>query len=156
MLVLAVIASCAAAAMHAWAADVVCRHGHWPLQQSCWLPDADAILSGNSTHPMSITLHGRVEDSLVRAVLQREWPDIQYDDTDSVTSHANRVIEEAVLFPIPFDPSLYAADGSNYYVMHVDVLIPLFQFLRLRALDRHPTVPIHVIPIVMTSGGRAT
>lgn len=136
--------------------SVKCGQGHWPVSKYCEFnepvldPPVAPLLSFDYRSGKLIAspiLH----DSLHIT----EWnfgPDSSTDNNSNIFSGSNsfrvsahhesssvvsiasllNTFEEdisVIIVQLPYDRQLYQSDGSNYYVVHMDVLLPLYYYL---------------------------
>jgi hypothetical protein len=114
--------------------------GQWPLQSSFRCNSVGISLeisppsSSPSSSPASLQLYSHVP---LPAPLVSSWKLIP----EEFQSPACQYLFDDILFlPIPYDPSEYQSDGSNYYVVHVDILLPLWNFLRSKPKASSPFI----------------
>lgn len=96
--------------------------GHWPLETTvyCHTPSISLQILNETIQIFSHSPH-------IPSDLVHSWniiPDIDHSPSCAVT------FDNVLFLPIPYDPSGYQSDGSNYYVIHVDILLPLWNYLR--------------------------
>jgi hypothetical protein len=99
----------------------VCQAGQWPLEQTCH-SSGIAI----SLEIINKDVHLFHHHSLPPEV-SHSW---QMNSEINFTPRCSHLYENIVFLPIPFDPKAYQSDGSNYYVIHVDLLLPFWNFLQ--------------------------
>jgi hypothetical protein len=109
--------------------------GHWPLKKSCKSPKAGIYFD-----PISQSLHSAGgELGLVERATQRQKRDMSFvHETWNISSEAQSspacvaTVSHAIFMPIAYDEVAYQTEGSNYYVTHMDSLIPLWRVLTKR------------------------
>ena len=102
--------------------------GHWPLESSYWCNAIGISIeilsrSSSSTSPqLQIFSHAPLPSQLLSS-----WKIISEEFQSPSCQH---LFEDILFLPFPYDSSAYQSDGSNYYVIHVDILLPLWNYLR--------------------------
>jgi hypothetical protein len=100
-----------------------CISGHWPLSRSCHTIGIG--LSVDVTHSsVQLITHKPLENSVKVA-----WRIL---DETHLSPKCSVIVHNVLLLPIPYDRKAYQSDGSNYYVIHIDTVIPLWNLLRSR------------------------
>ena len=124
---------------------VKCGQGHWPVAKYCEFNGVDSTTGG-----IPLLSFDYVHDRLVTSptvsekVNPHEWG---FDTSDfsfgansvSISSLLNSDEEHThvIVVQLPYDRTLYQSDGSNYYVVHMDILLPLYYHL-VKLLQRAP------------------
>jgi hypothetical protein len=115
----------------------VCQAGHWPLEHSC-KSSRVAISLEIVNNEISLFHHDNLPIDIIRS-----W---QMTTETHSTPKCSHLFQNIIFLPIPFDPKAYQSDGSNYYVIHVDLLLPLWNFLRTLFVSSTPSPNIFLFP----------
>jgi hypothetical protein len=97
--------------------DVECRPGHWPLRSYCHVKSSELWFD---THIEKFSSRLEYPSSL-----NENW-NIVLNSSRPLCSHT---IESVIFVPIAYDRMYYESDGSNYYIIHVDNVIPLWNLI---------------------------
>eukprot|EP01041_Mallomonas_annulata_P007964 gene7964-16300_t len=115
-----------------------CVAGHWPLEMSCEVKNGQ-IWVDTSTNQVftNILLNNNLQKQLKFSFIE-------------TCPRCTRLLKNSIFLPIPYDKVQFQSDGSNYYVIHMDIVLPLWYHLRTLfrnsgGNDEHPWI----IPIVL-------
>jgi hypothetical protein len=97
-----------------------CKSGHWPITKSCYV--ANSHLTFDISSGVFSTSSMTIPDDVLKT-----W-NISAAVMTPLTCSFH--IENALFLPLPFDKETYQSDGSNYYVIHVDTVLPLWNYFR--------------------------
>lgn len=127
------VLSCLYAFAAVLGAKVSCRGAHWPLStKSCEVsPEAAVGFSGKK--PVLIYDHGfSFQNEATFSALPELAALWGISGPAEVSRGVNCCSEFAcsVFVALPHDPAQYGAAGSNYYVFHVDILLPVWNHVR--------------------------
>ena len=119
-----------------------CCQGHWPLEVSCYCENGLVWFDKSTSNYFT--------DSQFPLSLVNTWR-FQNDSAYNSCPVCDVVIEDSIFVVIPYNKTKYQSDGSNYYVMHIDIVLPLWQHIRQR-VRRGDGIP-WIIPVVLKPGG---
>lgn len=111
-------------------------NGHWPLKKSC-----KSTQSGIFFDPSSQSLFSAVSNSTDGKPFHHES---FVHQTWNISTNAKfsplcaAIVPHAIFMPIAYDEVAYQTEGSNYYVTHMDSLIPLWSVLKKRQKKNPP------------------
>lgn len=115
---------------HSLASSCECKAGHWPITKSCYISNSKLSFDINAG------LFGTNSTNMPDCVL-RTW-----NITVIPTVKCSFRIQNALFLPIPYDKATYQSDGSNFYVIHVDTLLPLWNYFRTLNPSTDEELPI--------------
>lgn len=121
--------------IHIASSHVSCRPGHWPLTQTCSIGGASsAPILGYRSDEKQFTLLITDKDTCPGALLKSSFNVTPVNSAPSTDlSLSCGAIEDCAVFVLfPFDPRLYGGSGSNYYVFHVDILLPTWNYVKYK------------------------
>ncbi len=127
----------------------ICGRGQWPLQLFCDFRQSDSIIlmdvsiispsgegicelgnkssscvsKGESVKLQDISINLYSTDPFFETKLN--FKSVKYSKYSPV--HCDAWIEDSAILPVPFDRKHYESLGSNYYIIHTDVLLPHFK-----------------------------
>lgn len=112
--------------------------GHWPLKKSCkssksgiyFDPNTQSLFSAGCGSGSSGNTKGGNHHHLHHATFVHETWNISSEAKSSPLCAA--FIPQAIFMPIAYDEVAYQTEGSNYYVTHMDSLLPLWNVLKKR------------------------
>lgn len=113
-------------------AGAACRPGHWPLsKQSCEVTFSSLGQDGlgNMWFDKGLYLDVSALPSLIPAEIVAVWNITAGADG---SSSCQRVFPCSAFALLPYDTSIYGPSGSNYYVFHVDILLPLLTHVQTK------------------------
>lgn len=114
-----------------------CRTGHWPLlKRSCEVAATDegGIRLAREQHIFA-------DQSLLEHLPSET---VRIWNMSSLVNRKERPCRHqpgCIAFALfPHDPSVYGIDGSNYYVFHVDILLPVWNYLNYKLNCEHGAI----------------
>ncbi len=93
--------------------------GHWPLSNYCLTKENPAIFYSKNISQFGVS---------------------------SEMCPFQNFSEISIVLPIPYNIDVYESNGSNYYVIHMDVLLPLYAFIK-HHLEIYNTLMIALIVV---------
>ena len=105
--------------------SVSCSSGHWPSEYSCYFDEEKIWIDDN------------IVFTTAKASAHKGLKSLGMIDNSFVCPKCTSIISDSVFIPLPYDSRLYHSDGSNFYVIHVDILIPLWKFLKDQYYDKN-------------------
>ena len=121
-----------------------CERGHWPLQEnSCHSSEIGISINlynnknNKKNNSLEIFSHASLPSDLISS-----W---KITKEINFTSKCLKTIENVIFVSLPYDREFYQSDGSNFYVIHVDIIIPLWNY-HIRMKDQLSTPIIVIFP----------
>ena len=111
-----------------------CVDGSWPLNKFCEFTN-QLLWVEKDLRVFLLDNYAQGEDKLYFLSPAKNSP------------KCRQILNYGVIIEVPYNLDLYQSDGSNYYVIHVDVLIPLWQLMKVR-YEKNNRSPITVVLFV--------
>ena len=128
--------------------EIVCSPGSWPLGEHCYIKNNMMWINLNEIKNDSNNLNIYSNLNSVKNILRRSLKEWNIHITN-ITPICNLILPHVIFIPIPYNKSKYQSNGSNYYVIHTDILIPLWVYIK-KLLKLHiPYESIYIILIVL-------
>ena len=107
--------------------EITCRSSHWPLTQGT------CALTAHSAKSIAASETGLCYRDLTPSnqKLSREIMDI-WDLKECISTSCTSISGCIVTALFPHDPLRYGISGSNYYVFHVDIILPLWNYINFK------------------------